>query len=165
MNILNLELTPLIAVYHWIFYDWILDKQYNRNELQTEFRVLLLTFFFMYTAGKELSFISGTFIRHKQLMNTVATLLLSFVTWYNQRNVLSDLVDTVSHSTQTSCPLESFESLLLEKRDFIESCLKRNMTNHLVTNCCPLLVFYCSFYLVNQKKKVSSHWFIKINKN
>ena len=80
----------------------------------------------MYTAGKELSLISGTFIRHKQLMNTVATLLLSFVTWYNQRNVLSDLVDTVSHSTQTSCPLESFESLLLEKRDFIESCLKRN---------------------------------------
>ena len=53
----------------------------------------------MYTAGKELSFISGTFIRHGQLMNTVATLLLSFVTWYNQRNVLSDLVDTVSHST------------------------------------------------------------------
>ena len=108
----------------------------------------------MYTAGKELSFISGTFIRHKQLMNTVATLLLSFVTWYNQRNVLSDLVDTVSHSTQTSCPLESFESLLLEKRDFIESCLKRNGKSSCDQYyCCPLLVFYCSFYLVNQKKK------------
>lgn len=83
----------------------------------------------MYTAGKELSFISGTFIRHKQLMNTVATLLLSFVTWYNQRNVLSDLVDT----------LESFESLLLEKRDFIESCLKRNGKS----SCDQLLPITC----------------------
>ena len=110
----------------------------------------------MYTAGKELSFISGTFIRHKQLMNTVATLLLSFVTWYNQRNVLSDLVDTVSHSTQTSCPLESFESLLLEKRDFIESSLKRNGKS----SCDQLLPITCLllFILSFEPKK-------KINKN
>ena len=108
----------------------------------------------MYTAGKELSFISGTFIRHKQLMNTVATLLLSFVTWYNQRNVLSDLVDTVSHSTQTSCPLESFESPLLEKRDFIESYLKRNGKS----SCDQLLPITCLllFILSFEPKKKNS---------